>query len=112
MTAPRQDTHYVYVAYNAAGEVLYVGYTWNFDQRMRHHRAGSRWWRERARFEVFGPMQSRPALRLEDELIWTLAPVYNQPLSGDVDAFAANPKPVSSHGVSQGEPAGQSLGNR
>lgn len=83
----RPGTHYVYIAYNARRDVLYVGYTHQPRRRLWEHAYRSAWWQEKADVAIEGPMLRRAALDREQALIWTLGPVYNTPHPRDFRFF-------------------------
>jgi len=79
--------HYVYRAYNAAGQLLYVGMTGNPARRAKMHRSRSPWWHEAARFRLVGPLSQARAAQMEEEAIWSEGPIYNRPHASDFPAF-------------------------
>lgn len=50
-----EEPHYVYWCYDANGQVLYIGCTYNPPQRLRAHRNGSHWAPKVARTRIVGP---------------------------------------------------------
>jgi hypothetical protein len=70
---------YIYLAYDAAGQLLYVGSTIHVGRRLMEHEEGSPWWSQVARIEIEGPFNWRvPAYERETQLIHDRKPLYNQ----------------------------------
>ena len=70
--------HYVYVCYDAAEWVLYVGYSKNVSSRIAQHVKCQWWWTEHLRHvHALGPMPYEDARDLETALITRLAPLAN-----------------------------------
>jgi hypothetical protein len=72
----------VYRLYDDQGELLYVGMSLSFAQRMRLHRSSSDWWHKVTRIEIerFGTRDE--ASIQEGEYIQTLAPTHNRQSGG------------------------------
>lgn len=68
----------VYVAHNAAGEVIYVGITDNLFARMVQHSRDSAWWPHMARLTWEEWPDREAALRKESRLIKAWQPPYNK----------------------------------
>lgn len=68
----------VYRFYSDADELLYVGRTSNFLERVRDHDRSTPWWNEVKRFEVDGPFGVDIARLVERDQIGNLAPLYNK----------------------------------
>ena len=67
----------VYLAYDADGRLLYVGFSTNLATRVGPHRANSRWWPLVRRLEVEHFLTVADARDRERELIRTLQPPFN-----------------------------------
>lgn len=80
-------SHHLYIARDELGAVLYVGCTGNVERRMKAHKGKSPWWKHHASLDIYGPFRYRDALRMEQEWIWTLAPIFNRPLTADFYEF-------------------------
>lgn len=87
LTPYLHPTAVVYRAYNAAGQLLYVGCTGSPKARMKDHSQRAPWWSEHVRIEISDRMSTRDALDLETEAIWALGPIYNQPHPRDLLSF-------------------------
>jgi predicted GIY-YIG superfamily endonuclease len=69
----------VYRGYNDRDELLYVGMTQNFAERMKGHRSEKPWWRiEVARIEQDAPRGRKAAFAAERRQIKLLQPRYNE----------------------------------
>jgi hypothetical protein len=68
----------VYHAFNAAGELLYVGVTCNLRVRLGAHRRETPWWGEVADVKHVGYDDRRVAERAEKTAIWREKPRYNR----------------------------------
>jgi len=74
---PLRREHFVYRAFDAAGDLLYVGCSNNPERRWAEHRTTSPWWTEQARrFHLSGPYNYDTARRLEREALATEDPKY------------------------------------
>lgn len=71
---PERREHFVYRAYDGAGQLLYVGCTMRLDRRWKEHRTSSEWARKARRFHVSGPFSYDTARRLEREALATEGP--------------------------------------
>lgn len=70
---------YVYLAYDAVGQLLYVGSTSDVPQRVKEHERQSPWWPQVTTVEVEGPFPWRvPAYARETKLIHRLRPSCNR----------------------------------
>jgi predicted GIY-YIG superfamily endonuclease len=68
--------HFVYTAFDADGDALYVGCTKNLDERMKAHRYGSDWFYKAERFHLRGPYTYTVARQIEREQLALLRPLY------------------------------------
>lgn len=68
---------YVYEAYDAKGELLYVGTTETLKARLSSHRASKPWWGEVTSVQHTAHGTRQSAIEAETELIRTRAPKYN-----------------------------------
>ncbi len=71
-------SHVMYRFFGAGGVLLYVGYSANFGQRLRHHQTQTKWWPEVVdwKLEFFDTeMAGRAA---EQSAIFREAPVHNK----------------------------------
>ena len=69
----------VYRGYNDRDELLYIGMTQNFAERMKGHRSEKPWWRtEVARIEQDAPRGRKAAFAAERRQIGLLQPRYNE----------------------------------
>lgn len=69
--------HYVYVCYDAADWVLYIGCSKNVSNRIRQH-APNGWADNLRHVQAIGPLPFDDARDLERALIYRLAPLVNQ----------------------------------
>lgn len=77
---PARREHFVYRAFDAKGQLLYVGCTMDLDRRYKEHSARkhpSRWWHLAVRFVLSGPYNYDTGRRLEREAIRSEAPIWN-----------------------------------
>lgn len=82
--------HDVYCLYDEDDNLLYVGMTWNMKRRFNNHaapRSGSPWWPDVRRYDVRIVPNRAAAEALEQELIWSLGPICNQPTPKDLAEF-------------------------
>lgn len=70
-------THFVYLAFDQAGELLYIGQTRRPHSRAEAHRSSSPWFQDAARFRMLGPYSKSVALTLERRLIEQRQPAHN-----------------------------------
>lgn len=70
--------HGVYVAFDAAGEVLYIGRTQNLEERLRGHRWTSEWHQRMRSIEWTPCVDLVEARRVEKSLISAFRPATNQ----------------------------------
>lgn len=72
------STFVVYRFYNAADEVLYVGWSHNVLKRFEKHRWERKWWKQVARIELDHRPSAAAAQAHEAELIKALRPLHNR----------------------------------
>ena len=72
----RAMPHTIYVVRNAAGDVIYVGCTYDLASRMASHRYAP-WWSEKATVETETRPDLYTALTRESELIREFDPPFN-----------------------------------
>jgi predicted GIY-YIG superfamily endonuclease len=72
------DHGFVYRAYSAAGDLLYVGVTGDVERRMSEHSARSPWYRQYARMTITGYATRAEADRAEAEALLTEWPPFNR----------------------------------
>lgn len=75
-TTPNERRHYVYRAFNAAGELLYVGRTIDPVERARAHRRSSPWVSQVERVRMFGPLTYEKSKDVEREALKNEYPLY------------------------------------
>lgn len=83
--------HWVYRAYDTAGNCLYIGCTKDPQQRAQTHRSSSRWYYLMDSCVLAGPYTRTTALRIETEQIAAIQPAYNRrgvPAAVDAHPFA------------------------
>lgn len=88
---PLLRQHYVYRAFNSAGELLYVGCTYDLTKRLAAHRTMADWRNEDGiRIKVEGPYNYETARHIELTAINTEWPTYNYtPQRREIDAAYA-----------------------
>lgn len=74
---PARRRHFVYRAYDAAGQLLYVGMTIDLDRRRREHKTNRIWFDQAVRFRIAGPYNYQSARRIERQAINSERPVHN-----------------------------------
>lgn len=74
---PARREHFVYRAYDAAGQLLYVGCTLRPSLRYQEHKGQSRWFCMASSFKMQGPYNYETARRLEREAIHSEHPIHN-----------------------------------
>jgi hypothetical protein len=74
---PLLREHFVYRAFDAAGDLLYVGCTARLEQRAKQHRGQSAWWPHAVRFTITGPYNFETARDLERVAIESERSLYN-----------------------------------
>ncbi len=78
VAAPEGQTKsFVYRAFDAHGELLYVGCTWLPELRYSQHRKSSVWFQYATRFTMTGPHDRTAALAHERRAIETEEPWFN-----------------------------------
>lgn len=79
-TYPHDDQpHFVYRCYDAAGDLLYIGCTYNPPQRMHSHSLISAWFPEVAQVRLLVFPDRRTGFIKEREAIETERPRFNTP---------------------------------
>lgn len=69
----------IYLCEDAAGDLLYIGYTGNWDERRVHHRRASTWWPEVERVHILRARGDMDHLRRNEYvLIEALHPRHNR----------------------------------
>jgi hypothetical protein len=79
--------HYVYLCYDDAANLLYVGMTSDINSRFGQHRAKSPWFKDADGFDFLGPYSRTEALEVEQRLIWERGPLCNQPNANQLRSF-------------------------
>lgn len=76
---PDRREHFVYRAFDADGNLLYVGCTMDLERRRRDHAGlnGSKWYPLMVRTHLTGPFNYDTARRLERDAIQTESPLWN-----------------------------------
>ncbi|HET7736435.1 MAG TPA: hypothetical protein VFK52_10695 [Nocardioidaceae bacterium] len=74
--------HFVYRAYDAAGRLLYIGCTLDFDRRRREHESCRPWGRSVARWDVQRFDNQAAALAEEERAIGEERPLHNAMYNG------------------------------
>lgn len=74
---PERREHFVYRAFDAAGDLLYVGCTMRPNLRAQEHRGQSKWFHLAASFKMSGPYNYETGRRIEREAIQTESPLFN-----------------------------------
>lgn len=74
---PLLREHFVYRAFNAAGELLYVGCTKHLTTRLSAHRGQSRWGSQAVRVTACGPYNYETARQIEYDAIETERSLHN-----------------------------------
>lgn len=77
-----QLPHVVYLLYDAADVLLYVGISCQPSLRLQAHRNESVWWSQVATATLHHTRDRAAALELERRWIEELKPLYNVPLKG------------------------------
>lgn len=72
-----ERTHFVYRAYDADGQLLYIGCTKSPQKRMAQHKYDRRWFADATRFRLSGPYPEARAFLLEAEAIKAERPLHN-----------------------------------
>lgn len=75
----RNETHYLYRHFNAAGALLYVGITRNVRIRNNVHNYASPWWSDVSSTTVEELPTRNDALLAEELAIEAERPIHNQP---------------------------------
>lgn len=75
---PLLREHFVYRAFNAAGELLYVGCTKTLEGRRRDHQMDRRWYSKARTYTIAGPYNYETARDIERTAIRTEGPLYNE----------------------------------
>lgn len=73
---PTRREHFVYRAYDAADDLLYVGCTARLDERFRTHRMSTEWHPLMTRLRLSGPYNYDTARQLEREALHTERPLH------------------------------------
>lgn len=73
------EPHSIYLAYNAAGQCIYVGMTHDWTQRERGHWNATLWWNEVVSVDVWVDVVATraEARALERRTIYDLKPIHN-----------------------------------
>jgi len=74
---PSLREHFVYRAFSALGDLLYVGCSLNPEKRIGEHKFSSDWHGQAARFKLAGPYNYETAREMERQAIATERPLYN-----------------------------------
>lgn len=74
---PARREHFVYRAFDAKGQLLYVGCTMDIKRRRGEHKMSSKWWPAAVRFRVSGPYNYSVGRQLEREAIKGEHPLWN-----------------------------------
>lgn len=74
---PLLREHFVYRAYNAADELLYVGCTKTLEARLSAHRSQSHWVPDAVRLRVCGPYNYEVARQIEHDAIESERALFN-----------------------------------
>lgn len=77
LNVPDPSGPVVYALYNDDDDIIYVGYSGNFKQRMDDHRSRQPWWPEATRVQCFDFDTVEQARAKEAEVIARVDPVYN-----------------------------------
>jgi hypothetical protein len=73
----RGRDHWVYKAYGAGGELLYVGCTYDREDRWATHRRLAPWAQLAHRFVQIGPFSKAKGFALEAQIIFAEQPAFN-----------------------------------
>ena len=74
----RDVQHLLYRCWDCNGQLVYIGVTNSYSQRMYHHRARTPWWRVVAKISTTPYPNRHTALKAETEAIEAERPTYNQ----------------------------------